>query len=103
MLFVTDLSLILPNCGLFALLLVGDEDATIVAQDAIGAILGSLPFVLLALALFVAELWHGPSRRAWLFARAAVVAGPHGAGFTQLVFCPPGGRLVPGQDRPGAG
>ena len=26
----------------------------------------ALPFVLLALAYFVAELWHGPSRRTWL-------------------------------------
>ncbi len=29
----------------------------------------SLPFVILALAYFVAELWHGPSRRTWLLAR----------------------------------
>ena len=31
----------------------------------------ALPFVLLALAYFVAEVWHGPSRRTWLLARAA--------------------------------
>ncbi len=31
----------------------------------------ALPFVLLALAYFVAEIWHGPSRRTWLLARAA--------------------------------
>ncbi|HYK95242.1 MAG TPA: phospholipid carrier-dependent glycosyltransferase [Candidatus Dormibacteraeota bacterium] len=29
----------------------------------------SLPFVFLALAYFLAELWHGTSRRIWLFAR----------------------------------
>ncbi len=28
-----------------------------------------LPFALLALAYFLAELWHGPSRRTWLLAR----------------------------------
>ena len=32
----------------------------------------SLPFVVMALAYFVAELWHGASRRTWLaVARAA--------------------------------
>jgi 4-amino-4-deoxy-L-arabinose transferase-like glycosyltransferase len=31
----------------------------------------ALPFVLLALAYFAAELWHGPSRRTWLLARGA--------------------------------
>ncbi|HET7028027.1 MAG TPA: phospholipid carrier-dependent glycosyltransferase [Candidatus Limnocylindrales bacterium] len=39
----------------------------------------SLPFVVLALAYFVAELWHGPSPRTWLLARlasAAVIVGP---------------------------
>jgi nitrogen fixation-related uncharacterized protein len=30
-----------------------------------------LPFFLLALAYFLAELWHGPSRRTWLLARVA--------------------------------
>ena len=34
----------------------------------------SLPFLFLALAYFVAELWHGPSRRTWLVARVAAVA-----------------------------
>ncbi len=39
----------------------------------------SLPFVFLALAYFLAELWHGPSRRTWLLARlsaGAAVLGP---------------------------
>jgi hypothetical protein len=31
----------------------------------------SLPFVTLALAYFLAELWHGPSPRTWFLARAA--------------------------------
>ena len=34
----------------------------------------ALPFFLLALAYFLAELWHGPSRRTWLLARVAAVA-----------------------------
>jgi len=34
----------------------------------------SLPFVLLALAYFLAELWHGASQRTWLFARLAAAA-----------------------------
>ena len=35
----------------------------------------ALPFVVLALAYLVAELWHGPSRRTWMFVRiAAAVA-----------------------------
>ena len=29
----------------------------------------ALPFFLLALAYFIAEIWHGPSRRTWLLAR----------------------------------
>ena len=29
----------------------------------------SLPFLFLALAYFLAELWHGASRRTWLMAR----------------------------------
>ncbi|HYM84871.1 MAG TPA: phospholipid carrier-dependent glycosyltransferase [Candidatus Dormibacteraeota bacterium] len=39
----------------------------------------SLPFILLALAYLIAELWHGPSARVWLLARvaaAAAVMGP---------------------------
>ena len=33
----------------------------------------SLPFLFLALAYFIAELWHGPSRRTWMVARVAAV------------------------------
>ncbi len=39
----------------------------------------SLPFVVLALAYFVAEIWHGASARTWLLARlaaAAAIIGP---------------------------
>jgi hypothetical protein len=39
----------------------------------------ALPFVVLALAYFVAELWHGASRRTWLLARiaaAVAITGP---------------------------
>jgi hypothetical protein len=34
----------------------------------------ALPFFLLGLAYFLAELWHGPSRRTWLLARFAAAA-----------------------------
>jgi hypothetical protein len=34
----------------------------------------ALPFFLMALAYFLAELWHGPSRRTWLLARVAGAA-----------------------------
>ncbi|MEK6719136.1 MAG: phospholipid carrier-dependent glycosyltransferase [Chloroflexota bacterium] len=34
----------------------------------------SLPFVILAFAYFLAELWHGASRRTWLLARLAAAA-----------------------------
>ena len=39
----------------------------------------ALPFLVLSLAYFVAELWHGASRRTWLVARAAAalaIVGP---------------------------
>ena len=39
----------------------------------------ALPFLVLALAYLVAELWHGPSRRTWMWIRiaaAAAVIGP---------------------------
>src|SRR5450759_4371628 len=38
----------------------------------------ALPFFLVSLAYFLAELWHGPSRRTWLLARFAAA--------TALVF-----------------
>ncbi len=41
--------------------------------------LTTLPFSFLALAYFVAELWHGPARRTWALARvsaAAAILGP---------------------------
>ena len=34
----------------------------------------ALPFFLLALAYFAAEIWHGPSRKTWLLARFAAAA-----------------------------
>ena len=34
----------------------------------------SLPFLLLALAYFLAELWHGASKRTWLLARLSAAA-----------------------------
>ncbi|MFL5685847.1 MAG: phospholipid carrier-dependent glycosyltransferase [Chloroflexota bacterium] len=34
----------------------------------------ALPFVVLALAYLVAELWHGPSRRTWMWMRIAAAA-----------------------------
>ncbi len=39
----------------------------------------ALPFVVLALAYFIAEIWHGASRRTWLLARVAAglaIMGP---------------------------
>jgi hypothetical protein len=39
----------------------------------------TLPFVIMALAYFVAEIWHGASRRTWLLARlaaGAAIIGP---------------------------
>ncbi len=39
----------------------------------------ALPFVIMALAYLVAELWHGPSRRTWMVVRlaaAAAIVGP---------------------------
>ena len=40
----------------------------------------ALPFVVLALAYFVAELWHGASRRTWLLARVAGALAIDGPG-----------------------
>jgi Dolichyl-phosphate-mannose-protein mannosyltransferase/C-terminal four TMM region of protein-O-mannosyltransferase/Glycosyltransferase family 87 len=50
----------------------------------------SLPFVVMALAYFVAELWHGASRRTWLLARAAAavaVVGPVILWILRLPLC----------------
>ena len=50
----------------------------------------SLPFLFLALAYFLAELWHGASRRTWLLARltaAAVVLAPMGLWLFHRPLC----------------
>jgi predicted membrane-bound dolichyl-phosphate-mannose-protein mannosyltransferase len=50
----------------------------------------SLPFVFLALAYFLAELWHGTSRRIWLLARlsaAAAILGPFGLWLLHRPLC----------------
>jgi C-terminal four TMM region of protein-O-mannosyltransferase/Dolichyl-phosphate-mannose-protein mannosyltransferase len=50
----------------------------------------SLPFVFLALAYFLAELWHGTSRRIWLFARlsaAGLVLLPFGLWLLDRPLC----------------
>ncbi len=50
----------------------------------------SLPFVIMALAYFAAELWHGTSRRIWLLARLAAAAAVLGPGLLWLFdrpFC----------------
>ncbi|MER3418907.1 MAG: hypothetical protein C4343_07450, partial [Chloroflexota bacterium] len=43
-----------------------------------------LPFALLTLAYFLAELWHGPSRRTWLVARAVAALAVLGPGLLWL-------------------
>ena len=48
----------------------------------------SLPFMLLALAYFLAELWHGPSPRSWLLARAAAALAIIGAPLLWLLRTP---------------
>jgi hypothetical protein len=66
----------------------------------------SLPFVALALAYFLAELWHGASRRTWLLARlagAAAVIAPavlwlfHRplCGFVRVLDANPGSQACP--------
>ena len=40
----------------------------------------ALPFVILALAYLVAELWHGASRRTWMWVRIAGGGGDHRTG-----------------------
>ncbi len=48
----------------------------------------SLPFLLLALAYLLAELWHGPSARSWLLARAAAALAIIGAPLLWLLRTP---------------
>jgi 4-amino-4-deoxy-L-arabinose transferase-like glycosyltransferase len=66
----------------------------------------SLPFVALALAYFLAELWHGASRRTWLLARlagAAAVLAPAAmwlfhrplCGFVRVLDANPGSQACP--------
>jgi len=46
---------------------------------------------------------RAPAEQIALLREAAVVAGPHGAGLANLVFCPPGAAVIelhPGHDRP---
>ncbi|HET7471679.1 MAG TPA: phospholipid carrier-dependent glycosyltransferase [Candidatus Limnocylindrales bacterium] len=50
----------------------------------------SLPFLILALAYFLAELWHGASRRTWLLARlaaGAAIIGPAAAWVLARPIC----------------
>ena len=50
----------------------------------------ALPFVILALAYLVAELWHGPSRRTWMVARlaaAAAIVAPAALWFLSRPLC----------------
>ena len=50
----------------------------------------SLPFVVMALGYFVAEVWHGASRRTWLLARVAAAAallGPVVLWILRLPLC----------------
>jgi len=66
----------------------------------------SLPFVLVAVAYLVAEIWHGASARTWLLARlaaAAVVVGPAAmwlfhrplCGFVRVTAVNPGSQACP--------
>jgi len=48
----------------------------------------TLPFSFLALAYFLAELWHGPSKRAWALARAAAALAIIGAPLLWLLRLP---------------
>jgi hypothetical protein len=50
----------------------------------------SLPFLFLALAYFLAELWHGTSRKIWLLARlaaATAILGPFGLWLLHRPLC----------------
>jgi hypothetical protein len=48
----------------------------------------ALPFLFLALAYFLAELWHGPSPRTWLLARLSAGVGVLGPFLLYLVHRP---------------
>jgi Gpi18-like mannosyltransferase len=48
----------------------------------------TLPFSFLALAYFLAELWHGPSPRTWMLARAAAALAVIGAPLLWLLRLP---------------
>jgi hypothetical protein len=48
----------------------------------------AIPFAFLFLAYFLAELWHGPSRRTWTLARVAAAIGILGPGLLWLVKDP---------------
>jgi len=48
----------------------------------------SLPFMLLSLAYFLAELWHGPALRTWFLARAAAALAVVGAPLLWLLRTP---------------
>ena len=48
----------------------------------------SLPFVVLALGYFVAEIWHGASRRTWLLVRASAAVAIMGPVILWLVALP---------------
>ena len=55
----------------------------------------SLPFVVLALAYFAAEVWHGASRRTWLLARVAAavaIMGPVILWLSRYPLCARGQR-----------
>jgi hypothetical protein len=61
----------------------------------------SLPFVIMALGYFAAELWHGASRRTWLFAKIAAGVAIMGPAILWLLARPLCGfvgvdRAVPG-------
>jgi len=66
----------------------------------------SLPFILIGLAYFLGELWHGASRRTWLLARVAAGVGvlaPFGlwllhrplCGFVRVTDVNPGSQACP--------
>ena len=51
-------------------------------------LLTTLPFSFMALAYFVAEMWHGPSRRTWMLARAGAAVAILGPAILWLVKQP---------------